>query len=129
MNEKTKILIIVEDGRDELDAAAKEVKGFLAADAVVKTRCATEVAVAEILAADSYAFGVDDASAHAWVEVKRLLQGINLAGRKAVVFAGKPGAAASFETSLKPSGLSALPPVAVPTRDKGAWAAPLATGL
>lgn len=125
-NEKTKVLIVVEDGRDELDAAAKEVKAFLSSGAVVKTRWATEVAVAEILAADSYAFGVNDASAHAWAEITRMFAGINLAGRKAIVFAGKAGVAAAFDPILKPTELSSLPPVKVPAGDKGAWAAQLA---
>lgn len=75
-----------EDGRESLETTAKQIKLSLGNKASVKTRSATEVALAEILAADAYAFGVDDADAHAWTEFNRLFKGIHLAGRKAGFF-------------------------------------------
>ena len=104
-NEKTKVLVVFEDGRAPLEAIAKRMKTSLVDAAHVKTRCASEVAVAEILAADAYAFGVGDASAPSWAEIKRLFQGMNLAGRKAGFFSEKSGQADGLKASFAPTEL------------------------
>lgn len=126
-NEKTKVLMVVEDGRDVLESMAKEAKTHLEAKAAVKIRSATEVAVADILAADAYAFGVDNADAMAWAEVRRILQGMNLAGRKALFFSGKTGGADVLKKALEPAELSVMTPVQIAAKDngKGAWASAL----
>lgn len=105
-NEKTKVLVIVEDDREALDTIAKNIKTSLADAAVVKTRSASEVAVAEILAADAYMFGVAESSAPAWTEIKRLLTGMNLAGRKAGFFVTKKCAADGLKASFAPAELA-----------------------
>jgi len=105
-NEKTKVLVVFEDGREPLEAIAKRMKTSLVDKATVKTRCASEVAVAEILAADAYAFGVSDSSAPAWAEIKRLFTGMNLAGRKAGFFTEKPGVADGLKASFEPAELA-----------------------
>jgi len=106
-----------------LDTIAKHLKTTLADAAVVKTRSASEVAVAEILAADAYVFGVADSSATAWAEIRRLLTGMNLAGRKAGFFVTKKGAADGLKTSFAPAELTItakdLP--ADPADDTSAW--------
>jgi hypothetical protein len=126
-NEKTKVLVIFEDGRDALESMAKQAKTHLDAKAVVKVRTATEVAVADILAADVYAFGVDNADALAWTELRRMLQGMNLAGRKALFFSGKSGGADALKKAFEPAELSVMTPVQVAAKDdgKGSWASAL----
>jgi len=126
-NEKTKVLMIIEDGRELLETMAKEAKTQLDSVAAVKIRTATEVAVADILASDAYAFGVDNADALAWAELRRILQGMNLAGRKALFFTGKSGGADSLKKALEPAELSVITPVQVAAKDngKGAWASAL----
>jgi hypothetical protein len=106
---------------------AKEAKAHLDDHAAVKIRSATEVAVADILAADAYAFGVDNADAMAWAEVRRILQGMNLAGRKALFFSGKTGGADVLKKALEPAELSVMTPVQIAAKDngKGAWASAL----
>ena len=105
-NEKTKILVVFEDGRDTLEALSKRMKASLVDKANVKTRCASEVAVAEILAADAYAFGVSDAKAPSWAEMKRLLTGMNLAGRNAAFFTDKAGATEGLKAAFVPAELT-----------------------
>jgi len=105
-NEKTKVLVVFEDGRAPLEAIAKRMKTSLVDKAQVKARCAAEGAVAEILAADAYAVGVSDASAPAWTEIKRLFQGMNLAGRKAGFFSEKADQAAGLKASFAPTELA-----------------------
>jgi len=105
-NEKTKVLVVFEDGRKPLEAIAKHIKSALVDKAAVKTRQASEVAVAEILAADAYAFGVSDASSASWTEIKRLLTGMNLAGRKAGFFTETKGGADGLKTSFAPAELA-----------------------
>ena len=126
-NEKTKVLVIVEDGREILESMAKEAKTYLDDNAAVKVRTATEVAIADILAADAYAFGVDNAGALAWTELRRILQGINLAGRKALFFSGKSGGADALKKAFEPAELSVIHPVQIAAKDdgKGSWASVL----
>jgi flavorubredoxin len=122
-NEKTKVLVIFEDGSETLETIARHLKTSLADTAVVKTRSASEVAVSEILAADAYVFGVAASSAPAWTEIKRLLTGMNLAGRKAGFFVTTQGAADGLKSSFAPAELAItakdLP--ADPTDGTSAW--------
>ena len=104
-NEKTRLLVIFEDEKASLEAIAKSIKTQVGSKALVKTRPASEVAVAEILAADVYAFGVENSSSHAWTEVKRLLVGMNLAGRKAGFFTSGAGAGDKLKAALLPAEL------------------------
>jgi hypothetical protein len=123
-NEKTKVLVVYEDGREPLEAAAKRIKTSLADKAAVKTRRASEVAVAELLAADAYAFGVGDPSAPSWAEIKRLFTGINLAGRKAGFFTEAKGASDGLKAAFAPAELSVTGRdlVADQSDGTGAWA-------
>ncbi|PKL08693.1 MAG: hypothetical protein CVV51_07555 [Spirochaetae bacterium HGW-Spirochaetae-7] len=104
-NEKTRLLVIFEDEKENLEAIAKNIKTQVGSKALVKTRPASEVAIAEILAADVYAFGVENPSSHAWAEVKRLLAGMNLAGRKAGFFASRAGVVDKLKAALLPAEL------------------------
>ena len=126
-NVTTKLLLVFEDERDALDAVAKQVKKALGATAIVKARPASEVAVAEILAADAYIFGVDDPDARVWAEVKRLLHGMNLAGRKAAFYSSAKGATKVLKTAFAASELRVVEPDldASGSGDAGAWAAAL----
>ena len=108
-NQKTKVLVIVEDGRKPLEAIAKTIKSMLVDKAAVKARSASEVAIPEILAADAYAFGVSDSASSSWAEIKRLLTGMNLAGRKAGFFVEADGAAAGLKAAFEPAELSVAP--------------------
>lgn len=99
-NEKTRLLVVFEDEKEGLEAIAKNIKTQVGSKALVKTRPASEVAVAEILAADVYAFGVENPSSHAWTEVKRLLSGMNLAGRKAGFFTSGSGASDKLKAAF-----------------------------
>lgn len=123
-NEKTKLLVLFEDDNKALDSIAKHLKAALADVAVVKARSAAEVAVSEILAADSYAFGVSDSSAPAWTEIKRLLTGMNLAGRKAGFFVTKQNAADGLKASFAPAELeiTAQDLMSDPSDNAAAWA-------
>jgi len=107
-NQKTKVLVIYEDGKENLETTAKQVKSSLGNRASVKTRSATEVALAEILAADAYAFGVDDADAHAWTEFNRLFKGIHLAGRKAGFFTSSKDGANRLKKNFRDAELKLL---------------------
>lgn len=121
-NEKTKVLVIFEDGHESLETISKQLRTSLSGIAAVKTRSASEVAVAEILAADAYVFGVGDSSAPAWSEIKRLFTGMNLASRKAGFFVTKKGAADGLKASFAPAELAIgqdLP--AVPADGTSAW--------
>lgn len=124
-NATTKVLLVFEDERDALDAVAKQVKKALGATAIVKARSASEVAVAEILAADAYIFGVDNPDARVWAEVRRLLHGMNLAGRKAAFYSGTKGATKVLKAAFAPSELRVVEPdlEASAAADAGKWAA------
>jgi hypothetical protein len=105
-NEKTKVLVIFEDGREALETVAKRIKASLSDTASVKARSASEVAVAEILAADAYVLGASDAQAAAWAEIKRLLSGMNLAGRRTGFFSEKKGGSDGLKSALASAELS-----------------------
>ena len=107
-NQKTKVLVVYEDGCESLETIAKQVKSALGSKASVKTRSATDVALAEILAADAYAFGVDDADAHAWTEFNRLFKGIHLAGRKAGFFSSTKNGTKRLKKNFSDAELSVL---------------------
>ncbi|MBN2874801.1 MAG: hypothetical protein JXM71_06880 [Spirochaetales bacterium] len=108
-NQKTKVLVVFEDGSESLEATAKGIRTTLGDNATVKVRAASEVAVAEVLAADAYAFGVDDADDLAWSELRRLLVGMNLAGRPAGFFSSTAGGADALKESFSDAELSVAP--------------------
>lgn len=105
-NEKAKVLVVYEDGHDGLEAVAREIKAALGRKAAVKLRAASEVSVPELLASSSYAFGVANPGAHAWTEIKRVLAGINLAGRRAAFFVPTRGSAERLKAAFAPAELS-----------------------
>ncbi|HPB66937.1 MAG TPA: hypothetical protein PLW80_10250 [Spirochaetales bacterium] len=105
-NQKTKVLVIVEDGRKPLEAIAKTIKTTLVDKAARISGIATSEAIPEILAADAYAFGVGDSASSSWAEIKRLLTGMNLAGRKAGFFVETKGAAVGLKAAFEPAELS-----------------------
>lgn len=88
MNRKT--LIVYEDDASDLAETAQAL--FRAAEKVggtARLRGASAVTVSEILAANLYVFGVKNPTSTAYAEIRRLIKGINLAGRKAVFFRTK----------------------------------------
>ena len=128
-NEKTKVLVVYEDGREPLEAAAKRIKTSLADKAAVKTRRASEVAVAELLAADAYALGAGDPFAPEWPDHQRLFTGINLPGRKAGFLPEAKRSSAGLKAAFAPAELSVAGRdlVADQSDGTGAWApAPIA---
>lgn len=124
-NVTTKLLLVFEDERDTLEAVAKQVKKALGATAIVKARSASEVAVAEILAADVYIFGVDNPDARVWAEIKRLLHGMNLAGRRAAFYSSAQGTTKGLKAAFASSELKVVEPDLDASGDAGSWAAAL----
>ncbi|HOX92650.1 MAG TPA: hypothetical protein PLC54_06980 [Spirochaetales bacterium] len=105
-NDKSKVLVVYEDGDGALESAAKEIKAALSRKAAVKVRAASEVSVPEVLASSTFAFGVSNHNDKSWAELKRIMTGINLAGRRAGFFVGSMGASAALQTSFAPAELS-----------------------
>jgi hypothetical protein len=104
-NDKTKILLVCEDGQSTLDTAAGTIQSAINGSHEVKLRSASKVSIQEVLAADSYLFGVGKADSAAWTELRRLFKGINLAGRKAAFFAGDIRESATLREAFKDAGL------------------------
>ncbi len=109
-NDKTKILLVCEDGQPSLDTVAGTIQSAIKGPYVVKLRLASEVSIQEVLAADGYLFGVAKADAAAWIELRRLLKGINLAGRQAAFFTGDVRESALVRDAFKDAGLSVSDP-------------------
>ncbi|MFH2114041.1 MAG: hypothetical protein ABIJ86_06005 [Spirochaetota bacterium] len=105
-NDKTKILLVCEDGRPALDATAGTIQSAINGSHEVKLRLASEVSIQEILAADCYLFGVGMAGSAAWKELRRLFRGINLAGRQAAFFTGDIRESAKLREAFQDAGLS-----------------------
>ncbi len=83
---KKHVLVVYEDGHEDISTFAKAVKDGLAGRLSVQLRSASELSIPEILAADAYVFGLADVSSPFWLETKRVLQGVNLAGRQGALF-------------------------------------------
>jgi hypothetical protein len=105
---KPKILIAYESTKPELKACAERVKkaaDSLSYRSVVK--CAEDVTIPEILAAQAYVFGASFPLSDEFREIERVLRGINLAGRRCGLFSdGEPKAvdflrAMSTDSELK----------------------------
>ncbi|OHD80517.1 MAG: hypothetical protein A3J97_09770 [Spirochaetes bacterium RIFOXYC1_FULL_54_7] len=104
-NDKTKILLVCEDGQPSLNAVAGTMQSAINGSHEVKLRLASEVSIQEVLAADCYLFGVGKADSAAWTELRRLFRGINLAGRQAAFFAGDIRESALLRDAFKDAGL------------------------
>ena len=107
--QKKKLLVVYEDAVGELESLAKDIKKSVGASAIVKVRCATDVSIPEILAADAYIFGIGDSNAAVWTELRRVFEGVNLAGRNALMYCmpgSKPGTKETLLTWLKPTDIS-----------------------
>jgi hypothetical protein len=108
--DKTKILLVCEDGQASLEAAAGTIQSTINGTHEVKLRLASKVSIQEVLAADCYLFGVAKADSASWKELCRLFRGINLAGRRAAFFTGKLAESALLREAFKDANLSVSDP-------------------
>ena len=95
-----KALILFEDGKPDIEREARAIAerlGEQGQDSAVKS--ASSVEIPEILAASFYLFGADSPGTATYAEISRVLNGINLAGRK-VAFFGSSGAAVAWLRGL-----------------------------
>jgi hypothetical protein len=129
-NDKTKVLLVCEDGQAPLDAAAGTIQSAINKSHEVKLRLASAVSIQEVLAADCYLFGVGKAGSKAWEELRRLLKGINLAGRRAAFFTGDIREAGLLREAFKDAGLSVSEPdlLVLQGADVAAWIRRALTG-
>jgi len=121
--EKPKLLVVFEDGKKPLEAIADNIKTAIGDKAQVKIRSTSEMAIAELLASDAYAFGVEDSASPSWTELKRLLKGMNLAGRKAGYFSLAEGQAEGLKKAFKDADLKPAGPDLVnsPNNNTSVW--------
>lgn len=105
-NDKTRILLVYEDGKASLEAVAGTIQSAISKTHEVKLRLASAVSIQEVLAADWYLFAVDEADSRAWRELRRLFKGINLAGRRAAFLSGESGQAAMLREAFKDASLT-----------------------
>ncbi len=77
------ILVLYEDEVQELAAFAQKIKAGMGSEYAVKIRPVSEMAISELLAAQVLLLGVQDIKSPYWQEFKRIMNGINLAGRSA----------------------------------------------
>ena len=108
--EKTKILLVCEDGQASLDVAAGTIQSAIYGTHEVKLRLASAVSIQEVLAADCYIFAVVKADSPVWKELRRLFKGINLAGRRAAFFTEEAAEAALLRLAFKDASLSVSDP-------------------
>lgn len=83
------ILVLYEDEVQELAAFAQKIKASTGSEYAVKIRPVSEMAISELLAAQVLLLGVQDIKSPYWQEFKRIMNGINLAGRSAGHFLAK----------------------------------------
>ncbi len=107
-------MVAYPDSDRELETSAREIAAVLKAASIATTILpASKVVPTAMLSATLYFFGVGDAADPAWGELRRLLSGINLAGRR--VFAwSRDGQAATFlgyfaDTEARTASRSGLP--------------------
>lgn len=115
------ILVAYPDPDRELEAAAKELASALkSAASDIRLLPASKLDAPQLLAAGWAFFGVGDAADPAWDELRRVLKGVNLAGRTVGAFS-RDGEAAAFLAHFADSeprtdarkGLSGLAPWAL----------------
>lgn len=80
------ILVLYEDEVQELAAFAQKIKAGTGSEYAVKIRPVSEMAISELLAAQVLLLGIQDIKSPYWQEFKRIMNGINLAGRSAGCF-------------------------------------------
>ncbi|MBN1243595.1 MAG: hypothetical protein JXA15_12910 [Spirochaetales bacterium] len=115
------ILVAYPDSDRELEAAAKELASALkGAASDVRLLPASKLDAPQLLSAGWAFFGVGDASDPAWTELRRVLEGVNLAGRTVGAFSrdGEAGAFLAFFADSEPrtvarKGLDGLAPWAL----------------
>lgn len=83
------VLILYEDDVQDLVSFALKVKAQAGSEYSLKIRPVSEMAIAELLAAQVLLLGVKDLKSPHWHEFKRIMEGINLAGRSAGYFLSK----------------------------------------
>lgn len=123
-NDTLKVLVVCEMDQPQLKAAAASIRESLADAASINVLSPADVTIPGILASNAYVFGVADANAAVWNEVRRLFQGINLAGRKALFFHTNTQAVTNLKAAFSAAELS------LPARDlavtgsaePGSWA-------
>jgi hypothetical protein len=97
---KTRVLILVEDGKFDIDKIAREVSERIDSERFdICSRKASEVEIADVLAAGLFVLGADAPNAPSFAELSRVMKGINLAGRRAAFF-GSSGAAVAWLRGL-----------------------------
>jgi hypothetical protein len=121
-NDKTKVLLVCEDGQPSLDTAAGTIQSAINDTHEVKLRLASTVSIQEVLAADCYIFGVGKADSAAWIELRRLFKGISLSGRQAAFFAGDIRESAILRDAFKDADLSVSDPDLLVKKDADASA-------
>jgi len=100
MENKSKVLILFEDGKPEIEREAMAIAERLEEQGrAASVKSASSVEVTEILAAELYLFGADSSKFTSFIELARIFKGINLAGRK-VAFFGSSGAAVAWLRTL-----------------------------
>ncbi len=107
---KESTLIVFQDGHADLERTARSLGDRLESEkrqAIVKP--ASKISIPELLAATFFIFGADEAGASSFAEIVRVLNGINLAGRR-VAFFGTNGAAVAWLKNMAAD--SELGPVA-----------------
>lgn len=86
-------IVLYEDGCPEIERIAREVAERIGEGGrEARLRAASSTTIPDILAADLYVFGAESSEAPSYLQVARVLSGINLAGRRALFF-GASGAA------------------------------------
>ena len=129
-NDKTKILLVCEDGNATLETAAGMIQSAITKKHEVKLRPASAVSIQEVLAADCFLFAVDEADSEVWKELRRLFKGINLAGRRAAFLSSKPGKAEKLRDAFKDASLAAGYPdfLVRKNEDVAAWVRKVLSG-
>lgn len=128
--DKTKILLVCEDGNASLETAAGTIQSTFSQTHEVKLRLASAVSIQEVLAADCYIFAVGKADSEVWKELRRLFKGINLAGRRVAFLSGAKGESAILREAFKDASLSVSDPdfLVRKNADLVSWARRVLTG-
>jgi hypothetical protein len=93
---KQKTLIVIQDGRPDLERTARGLLDRLDSEKnEARVKAASEITIPELLATSFFLFGADEAHPSCYSEIARVLSGINLAGRKAAYF-GATGSAVAW---------------------------------
>ncbi|MCX7025493.1 MAG: hypothetical protein NT080_12905 [Spirochaetes bacterium] len=120
---KRTALIIYEDERDRLASLAGTLQKALT-DAGFSARCseASKTGIPDVLASSVFAFGASTKELASFHELRRLFSGVNLAGRKALLFTdGAASAVGALKAMLEDSEISVHPDAFKQGSDVSAW--------